>query len=160
MLQLRPITPADNPIVARIVRTVMPEFNCVGEGFSINDPELADMYAAYSAPRSAYYMLTQDGRPVGVGGYAPLAGGDGTVCELRKMYLLPESRGLGGGRMLLEKCLQAAEADGYERMYLETVRAMTAAVRLYASYGFTPLAAPLGNTGHSGCDRFMIRSFR
>ncbi|THH40625.1 GNAT family N-acetyltransferase [Neolewinella litorea] len=160
MLRLSPITPADNPTVARIVRTVMAEFNCVGEGFSSNDPELEDMYSAYSVPGAAYYLLTDDGRPIGVGGYAPLAGADGTICELRKMYLLPESRGRGGGRMLLEECLRGAQADGYAQMYLETVRGMTAAAVLYARNGFTPLDRPLGNTGHSGCDRFLIKSFR
>ena len=50
MLTLRPITPTDNSAVARIVRAVMPEFGCVGEGFSINDPELEDMFTAYHQP--------------------------------------------------------------------------------------------------------------
>ncbi|CAH1001517.1 hypothetical protein LEM8419_02420 [Neolewinella maritima] len=161
MLSLRPITPADNPAVARVVRTVMPEFNCVGEGFSINDPELDDMYAAYRQPRAAFYVLTTAADAiVGVGGYAPLDGGDGTVCELRKMYLLPEARGLGGGKLLMETCLAAAQRDGFAAMYLETVTAMTTAAQVYAKYGFEPIDGPMGATGHSGCDRFMLKSFR
>ena len=160
MLTLRPIQPTDNAAVARIVRTVMPEFNCVGEGFSINDPELEDMYAAYTPPRSAFYVLTDGADPVGVGGYAPLAGGDGTVCELRKMYLLAAARGRGGGKLIMEACLAGARRDGYDAMYLETVRAMTTAAQVYARYGFTYLDGPMGSTGHGGCDRFMIRSFR
>ena len=160
MLSLRSITPDDNAAVARIIRTVMPEFNCVGEGFSINDPELRDMYATYTQPRSAFYVLTENEQPVGVGGYAPLAGGDGTVCELRKMYLLPRVRGQGGGKLLLDACLAGARQEGYAAMYLETVRAMTTAARVYARYGFTYLDGPMGATGHSGCDRFMLKSFR
>ena len=160
MLTLRPIQPTDNAAVARIIRTVMPEFNCVGEGFSINDPELEDMYTAYTQPRSAFYVLTDETGTVGVGGYAPLAGGDGTICELRKMYLLPTVRGKGGGKLIMDACLAGARRDGYDAMYLETVRAMTTAAKVYARYGFTYLDGPMGSTGHSGCDRFMIRSFR
>ena len=160
MLTLRPITPADNPAVARIVRTVMPEFGCVGEGFSINDPELKDMYTAYHWPRSAFYVLEEAGTPVGVGGYAPLTGGDGTVCELRKMYLLPEARGKGGGTLIMEACLAGAREAGFAAMYLETVTAMTTAAQVYRKYGFEPIAGPMGATGHGGCDRFMLRSFR
>ncbi|MBB4079856.1 putative acetyltransferase [Lewinella aquimaris] len=163
MLYLRPILPSDNAAVARIIRTVMPEFNCVGEGYSINDPELEDMHTAYSQPRSGFFVLVDDTRNdevVGVGGYAPLAGSDGTVCELRKMYLLSQTRGKGGGRLLMDRCITDARRDGYARMYLETVASMTSAAAVYEKYGFTPLPGPLGSTGHSGCDRFMIKSFR
>ncbi|WP_420459347.1 GNAT family N-acetyltransferase [Neolewinella sp.] len=160
MLTLRPITPADNPAVARIVRTVMPEFNCAGEGFSINDPELEDMYTAYHQPRAAFYLLEEEGTPVGVGGYAPLAGGDGTVCELRKMYLLPAARGKGGGKLIMDACLAGAQRDDFAAMYLETVTAMTTAAQVYRKYGFQPIDGPLGSTGHGGCDRFMLKSFR
>ena len=158
MLTLRPITEADNAAAARVIRTVMPEFSCVGAGFSINDPEVDNLHEAYAAPRSAFYVLEDtDGRVVGVGGYAPLTGGDGNVCELRKMYLLPAARGHGGGRALIERCLAGAAADGFTLMYLETVQGMTDAARLYHKYGFRYLDGPLGATGHGGCDRFMVR---
>ncbi|WP_116105872.1 GNAT family N-acetyltransferase [Lewinella sp. IMCC34191] len=156
MLSLRPIRPSDNETVAKLIREVMTEFNCVGEGYSINDPELRDMYAAYSRPGSDFYVLTSDGDIVGVGGFAPLAHADESVCELRKMYLQPAARGKGGGRLILERCLEGARKHGYRRMYLETVHGMATAGRMYSRYGFTPLDGPLGNTGHSSCDRYMI----
>lgn len=163
MLQLRPIAPADNSSVVKVVRTVMPEYNCVGEGFSINDPELEDMFASYQQPGSAFYVLTdteQDDKVVGVAGYAQLTGSEQKTCELRKMYLLPSARGLGGGKLLMEKCLAAARADGYDHMYLETVSAMATAAKVYKKYGFHPIDSPLGATGHGGCDRFYFKSFR
>ena len=158
MLTLRPLQPTDNAAAARVIRTVMPEFDCVGEGFSINDPEVDDMYAAYAGPDAAFYVLADEtGTVVGVAGYAPLTGGPAGVCELRKMYVLREGRGRGGGRLLMDACLAGARAAGFTRMYLETVRAMTDAAAVYRKYGFRPLDAPLGGTGHSGCDVYMIR---
>jgi putative acetyltransferase len=72
------------------------------------------------------------------------------------MYFHEALRGQGLGRQLLRRCLQAARELGYERCYLETLTGMDAAMRLYESAGFRPLEAPLGNTGHFGCDRHYI----
>ena len=170
MLSLRPISPSDNAAMASVIRTVMPEFSCVGEGFSINDPEVDDMAAAYAADNAAFFVVEHEvGGDAGAGegfsgatvlggaGFAPLSGGDGTVCELRKMYILREGRGLGGGRLLMDACIEGARAAGYEKMYLETVTAMTDAAAVYEKYGFQPLAWPLGDTGHGGCDVYMVR---
>lgn len=169
MMELRKIQAADNAAMARVIRTVMPEFNCVGEGFSITDPEVDDMEGAYASEGSAFFVVTAGGAAgaadadetamlFGGAGYAPLAGADGTICELRKMYLLPAARGRGAGRQLMEACLAGAKTAGYTHIYLETVSAMTAAARLYQKFGFEYLSEPLGNTGHGGCNRYMLRA--
>ncbi|HMB42995.1 MAG TPA: GNAT family N-acetyltransferase, partial [Luteimonas sp.] len=88
-IAIRPIRTADDTAIASIIRTVMPEFGAVGSGFAINDPEVDWMTRAYSQPRCAYFVVEQDGVVVGGAGVAPLAGGDGDTCELRKMYFLP-----------------------------------------------------------------------
>lgn len=151
---LRPIRPEDDPAVARIIRTVMPEFGAKGPGFAINDPEVDAMCAAYPAPRAVYFVVDVDGAVVGGGGVGPLAGADDGVCELRKMYFLPSARGMGAGKALLARCIDEARARGYRRMYLETLTGMDTAQRLYDRFGFTKLGAPLGATGHFGCDRW------
>lgn len=151
---IRPIEPRDDAAVAHVIRTVMPEFGAVGDGFAINDPEVDWMHRAYSAPRSAYFVLEREGRVIGGGGVAPLEGGDADTCELRKMYFLPEARGLGAGRALMMLCLDSARRFGFKRCYLETLRGMDAAIRLYERAGFRRLSAPLGNTGHGGCNTF------
>jgi putative acetyltransferase len=92
----------------------------------------------------------------GGGGVAPLAGGDGDTCELRKMYFLPECRGLGAGTALMAKCLQAARLHGFKKCYLETLDSMKNAQSLYERSGFTKQCGTLGNTGHGGCDTFYI----
>jgi putative acetyltransferase len=135
----------------------MPEFSAVGPGFAINDPEVDDMYTAYRNPRCAYFVVVVAGKVVGGGGIAPLDGGNPDTCELRTMYFLPEARGQGFGRALLERCLAAARTNGFRHVYLETLRSMTAARRLYEAFGFQPRAAPLGATGHFGCDAWFVK---
>ena len=107
---LRPIEPADDAVMAAIIRTVMPAFGAVGCGFAINDPEVDWMSRAYAEPRHAYFVLERDGAVLGGAGVAPLAGGEAGVCELRKMYFLREARGLGAGAALMTRCLEAARA--------------------------------------------------
>jgi putative acetyltransferase len=151
---LRPIEPRDDEAVAAIIRAVMPEFGADGPGFAIHDAEVGAMCAAYRAPGCAYFVWEQDGRLLGGAGVAPLSGGDGRTCELRKMYFLPEARGRGLGEALLRQCLTAAHLLGYGRVYLETLTGMEAAQKLYVRMGFKPLCGPEGSTGHTGCNRF------
>jgi len=154
---IRPITPGDSPSVAHIIRTVMPEFGAGGAGFAIHDAEVGDMAAAYTQPGSAYFVVERDGEVCGGGGVAALAGADDSVCELRKMYFLPQLRGLGAGGALIALCLQKARELGYTQCYLETLTGMDAAQRLYEKQGFERIAGPMGNTGHFSCDRFYLR---
>ena len=153
---IRPIAPHDDAAIAGIIRSVMPEFGASGPGFAIHDKEVDAMYKSYSHPRSAYFVIESEGRVLGGGGVAPLTGGDADVCELRKMYFLPELRGRGAGRALMERCLETARELGFGRCYLETLTGMDTAQALYAKFGFRPLCAPMGNTGHHGCNRFFI----
>lgn len=155
---LRPIMQQDNPALAALIRSVMPEFGASGPGFAINDPEVDAMAEAYAQPGAAYWVVEREGRVVGGGGIAPLEGGPADTCELRKMYFLPELRGQGAGRALIERCLEFAQAAGYRQCYLETLSNMDRAKRLYAAAGFQPLAAALGATGHFGCNAFYLKA--
>jgi putative acetyltransferase len=160
--RIRPIEARDNAAVAAIIRSVMPEFGASGCGFAINDPEVDWMHRAYAESRSAYFVIERDdatGHAVveGGGGIAPLTGGDADTCELRKMYFLPSLRGLGAGAALMARCLDAARDFGFKRCYLETLTGMDAAMRLYERSGFQRIAAPMGATGHGGCNTFYRR---
>ncbi|MEN7344087.1 MAG: helix-turn-helix domain-containing GNAT family N-acetyltransferase [Pseudomonadota bacterium] len=154
---IRPITRRDNPSVAAIIRDVMTEHGAVGSGFSINDPEVDDMFGAYHDDRAAFFVIEHDGELLGCGGIAPLIDGDEDTCELRKMYFLSDLRGKGLGARLLGHALNAARDAGFKRCYLETLDSMGQARRLYSKFGFTPISGPMGNTGHSGCDSYMVR---
>ena len=153
---LRPITAADDAAMATIIRSVMPEFGASGCGFAINDPEVDWMSRAYAQPRHAYFVLERDGAVLGGAGVAPLAGGDGDTCELRKMYFLPEARGIGAGAAMMARCLDAARGIGFRQCYLETLTGMDAAMRLYERSGFRRIDGPMGATGHGGCNRFYL----
>jgi len=163
---IRPVRAGDREGVATLIRTVMPEFGATGPGFAIMDPEVDDMVRAYRGPRSAYFVVTRadprDGRDavVGGGGFAQLEGEGEDTCELRKMYFMPEVRGLGLGRRVLEMCIEGARRAGFTRMYLETLSAMTQARALYERSGFHPLPGPLGKTGHFGCNSFYAKDLR
>jgi len=157
---LRPIQPRDDPAVAAIIRTVMPEFGAKGPGFAINDAEVDAMHAAYTLPRSLYLVWELDGRVVGGGGVGPLAGAAADTCELRKMYLLREARGRGWGEVLLRRLLAVARELEYGTCYLETLTGMDAAQKLYERMGFARIPGALGKTGHFACNRFYSLDLR
>ena len=153
---IRPIQPNDDAAMADVIRTVMPEFGATGSGFAISDPEVDWMSRAYAAPRHAYFVVERHGRVLGGAGVAPLAGGDAGVCELRKMYFLPEASGSGAGAAMMARCLQAARDAGFRQCYLETLTGMDAAMRLYERSGFRRIDGPMGATGHGGCNTFYL----
>jgi len=159
---IRPVKKGDIAAVAKLIRTVMPEFGASGPGYAIMDPEVDDMHASYNShgKRAAYWVVVReaDGAVLGGGGFAPLAGGDKKTCELRKMYMYPELRGLGLGSELLTMCIDGAAKAGFSTMYLETLTNMKDAQALYQRHGFERIKCAKGATGHSGCDTFYERA--
>lgn len=156
---LRTSRPEDNPAIAAIIRSVMTSYGAVGPGFSIEDAEVDMMHETYAVPRSLLLVVDDgEGRVIGCGGIAQLAGGDEDTCELKKMYFLPEARGLGLGRELMATLEEAARNRGYRVIYLETLGSMVEAARLYDRMQYTPLPGPMGNTGHSGCGHFYAKT--
>jgi putative acetyltransferase len=57
----------------------------------------------------------------------------------------------------MERCLEAARCLGYRKVYLETLETMNQAQALYEKSGFAPIEAPMGATGHFGCDRWFLK---
>ncbi|MCB0278223.1 MAG: MarR family transcriptional regulator [Calditrichaeota bacterium] len=154
---IRPIEKRDNEAVAMLIVNVMTEFGAVGDGFSIQDDEVKNMYDAYANERAAYFVLSREDKIVGGGGIGPLPGAEDDICELKKMYFYNDVRGLGLGQKLIDICLYAARQVGYKRCYLETLKHMTQAKALYQKNQFLPIDKPLGSTGHFGCDAWMVK---
>jgi putative acetyltransferase len=168
-VDLRKIKPHDDPGVANVIRTVMPEFGANGPGFAIGDPEVDSMHASYSQARSSFYVLVEDGLVVGCGGVALLSGTSAgaaadagasdaeLVCELRKMYFFSRMRGKGYGQKLMDLCLSDARKFGFTQCYIETLESMKSAQKLYLRNGFRRIEKPMGNTGHFSCDTFYLK---
>ena len=155
--RIRPITPADNPAIAAVVRAVSAEYGLTADkGYGVADPNLDFLHETYQGERSRYWVIEgPDGAILGGGGIAPLAGEE-EICELQKMYFLPALRGLGLGRRLVLQAMNEARTLGYQRCYLETTAVLREATALYESLGFEHLPSPLGSTGHDACEICMV----
>lgn len=155
---IRALTVADNGPLAALIRRVSAEYG-LGAGCSVHDPQLDALFQVYNRVDARYLAVTgPDGRLLGGGGIAPLAGGEKGVCELQKMYFDRALRGRGLGRLLLRRLLGKAKALGYRQCYLETTAALAEATRLYEAEGFVRLDAHWGETGHGGCEIAMARA--
>ncbi|PWA04196.1 GNAT family N-acetyltransferase [Flavobacterium psychrotolerans] len=154
---IREIQKRDNPEIAAIVRTVLMEMGAPKVGTAYADPQLDFMYETYVAPKSVYFVVETNGKIIGGAGISQLENEAETICELQKMYFLPEARGHGVGAKMIEKCLQNALDFGFSKCYLETMPYMVDAQKLYKKVGFEYLCAPLGNTGHTSCPVWMIK---
>ena len=157
--EIEEISPHDDAEICKIIKKVGEEYGAVGEGFGPSDPEVNTMSQNYNHEHASRYLVaTIEGRIVGGSGVAAFNGSD-EVCELRKLFLLPESRGLGLGKKLSEDCLEYAKSKGYKKCYLDTLKSMTSAISLYEKLGFEHLDKPLEGTIHSGCDVWMLKVF-
>lgn len=151
-----PIEQKDNPIIASIIRNAMTEFNADPKTTILGDPTLDAMFENYLSDRSIYYILKYKGEYAGGCGIKHLDHTDENICELQRMFLNKSVRGLGLGKILIDLCLDKAREFHYEKIYLETLSPMKAAIHLYEKTGFRKINQPLGQTGHTGCDVQMI----
>lgn len=156
-IRIRAIQPSDNPELAAIVRNTLTEFGANVPGTVYFDPTTDALSDLFQTPRSAYFVAEAGGKIVGGGGIYPTEGLPAGICELVKMYLLPEARGMGLGRTLIERCLEAGRANGFQQMYLETLPELHLAVKVYEKFGFGYLSAPLGDSKHFGCGLWMLK---
>ena len=164
--KIRLIEPKDNRQIEEIILGVSEEYGTYnpksksGAGAGAGDPELKDIYSTYNNKGSKYWVIEDEAsKVVGGGGYTRLKGTieDENICEMQKLFIIPEARGKNLGKKLVELFLSEAAKDRYKEMYLETVKQMKEATRLYEKYGFKHLTGPKGSTGHFQCSVFMTK---
>ena len=132
---IRPIQPKDNVDIAKVIRYVLVEQNAPKTGSAFEDKALDDMHQEYNKPRAEYFVLEEHGQIIGGAGIQAIAT-DESICELQKMYFLPNARGRGLGQKMMEVCLDFARKHAYKFCYIETLTTMKDAQKLYLKNNF------------------------
>ena len=101
--------------------------------------ELASLPGKYAPPAGALLIARRDnGMPLGCVALRPTAQPE--ICEMKRLYVSPEGRGLGLGKKLVEEVLKAAKSMVYQKMRLDTLpKVQSAAVSLYENMGFVKI---------------------
>lgn len=157
-INIRAIRQADNVVLSKIIKNTLVEFKANHPGTVYYDASTDTLSDIFKTPHSYYFVAELNDEIVGGGGIYPTDGLPIGTCELVKMYLLPQGRGTGIGKMLIENCIAKAQVLGYTKIYLETMPELKQALGIYAKYGFEYLKAPLGNSGHTGCALWMLKN--
>ncbi len=156
-MTIRIIQAKDNAKLASIIRNALAEFGANKPGTVFFDETTDHLFELFQQEGSRYYVAEEKGEVLGGGGIFPTDGLPPNTCELVKMYLKPQARGLGYAQQLITKCMESAVILGYNQVYLETMPELINAVKVYEKSGFEYLKGPLGNSGHFGCNRWMLR---
>lgn len=156
---IREIEAKDNKDVENVIRTCLIEFGANHEGTAWADPNLGRFSEIYNIEGNKYWVaINEEGKIVGGVGIGKLDGIE-DVCELQKMYCLPEARGTGIAHELMKKALEYG-ALYYSRCYLETLENMVAAQKFYEKYGFERIYEPLVKTEHFACDVRYVKNLK
>jgi len=155
---IRTIEQTDNPFLSRIVKNTLAEFGANHPNTVYYDPTTDTLFELFQKPGAIYYVAEMNGEIVGGGGIYPTEGLPADTCELVKMYLVAKGRGIGLGRLLIDKCVTEAKKKGYKQIYIESMPELKQALKVYEKFGFEYLKAPMGNSGHTGCTLWMLRS--
>ncbi|MEO6232995.1 MAG: GNAT family N-acetyltransferase [Ferruginibacter sp.] len=157
-IEIRKIEKTDNPLLAKIIRNALEEFNANKPGTVYFDESTDHLFELFEAANNIYNVVLINNEVVGGAGIFDTEGLDDDTCELVKMYLSPKARGKGIAKLLMTASLEAAKNAGFKKIYLETMPELKNAIPLYEKSGFTYLPHALGNTGHNGCGVWMIKS--
>ena len=154
---IRRIEQHDNAALAKIIRNALTEFNANKPGTVYFDESTDHLYELFETEKGIYNVALLNNELVGGGGIYHTEGLDGETCELVKMYLSASARGKGIGKLLMQECLETARNAGYKKIYLETMPELKVAVPMYEHFGFSYLKTPMGNSGHNGCNIWMMK---
>ena len=117
----------------------------------IDDP------AKFYPPTGRFYLVRVAGSFVGIGCLKQLAS---HIGEVQRMYVRPHIRGVGAGRLLVQRLLADAKVLGYTTVRLESLRALTTAHELYRSVGFIEIEPYAANSMEAYQDSSALATYR
>jgi ribosomal protein S18 acetylase RimI-like enzyme len=130
------LVPARTSVQLRDARALFLEY-ASSLGFDLRfqdfDREVASLPGEYAPPGGVLLLAVADGRAAGCVALRAL---DGQTCEMKRLYVRPQARGRGVGRLLCDAAIAEAQVRGYARMKLDTVPQMATAIALYRALGF------------------------
>lgn len=137
---------ANGPADMELIRTMFREYadwlqiDLCFQGF---DEELAGLPGKYAPPGGALLFAVAGGTEIGCVGFRATPEGD---AEMKRLWVRPEGRGTGAGRLLAHRIVELARDAGYRRMVLDTFPdKMLAANALYDELGFVEIPAYYDN---------------
>jgi putative acetyltransferase len=157
---IRPIVQSDNVELAKVIRTSLEEYGENKPGTVYTDPTTDDLNALFQAPKSCYFVAEDEGKIIGGCGIYPTKGLPKGYGELVKLYLEKGYRGIGLGKLLMEKSITEAKSMDYTHLYLESIPALNQAVHLYEKIGFKKIDQRMGDSGHFSCDLWMVKELK
>ncbi len=101
------------------------------------EEEVATLPGDYAPPSGILLLAKEGSHPVGCVAVRRITD---TVCEMKRLYVLPKHRGIGLGRKIASTAIDAARDLGYHRMRLDTLPSMKEAIGLYQSLGFKSIS--------------------
>jgi ribosomal protein S18 acetylase RimI-like enzyme len=102
--------------------------------------ELAELPGEYAGPRGCILIALENGSAAGCVALRKLREIGNDIAEMKRLYVRPQFRRTGLGKLLAQRIVEEARQRGYKRMFLDTVPSMEPAIMLYRSLGFRPIA--------------------
>jgi putative acetyltransferase len=156
-INFRQVKKSDNRALVKVIKTVFEEHDAPKNGTVYSDPTTNNLYELFRAPRSVLWVAETHKKVVGCCGVYPIKGLYPNCAEIVKYYIYKEYRGIGIGKELMNKCIESASEMGYTQLYLESLAVFSVAVSYYEKLGFLRLDEPLGYSGHTTCDIWMLK---
>lgn len=156
-MQIREIEEKDNQTMEQIIKRSLESFNLNIPGTAYFDPQLSSLAQFYKQQSNAKYWVAVNEQDEVVGGVGIAPFGQKTgICELQKLYIIPEAQGMGLSKELMKVALDFAE-EHYTHCYLETLKKLQAANLLYTKLGFQQFERALDGSEHNAMDAWYIK---
>lgn len=122
-------------LITEYTNIILPQGDDIKQCFSSQnlDEELKDLEKKYGLPYGRIYLAIVDNKAVGC---VALTRNDDEYCEIKRLYVKPEYRGMHISKVLTKQVIKDARDVGYKYMRLDTFPSMDKAINLYKSFGF------------------------